>query len=154
VGFASLEVTLPWLVSSVAGVNSAGLCAVLASIPRSIPGTDPPSLLLVQECLQRFEGIEGALDWCLQRPASGDLSLLLADASGALASIELRGRERRLARSCDTAWCKTLDESPLSSLLTPAGSSVPGAWLRVDAEARELVVESLGDRSELLRLVA
>ena len=152
VGFASLEVTLPWLVSSVAGVNAVGLCVAMASIPKSIPGSAPPSLLLVQECLQRFEGIEGALDWCLERPASGDITLLLADASGALASIEQRGRERLLSRSCDTAWCKAAGEGSVSALLTPPGSPPPSAWVRVDGEKRRLVLESLGAPRELILL--
>jgi hypothetical protein len=152
VGFHSLEVTLPWLVSAVAGVNSAGLCALLAAIPNSDPGSAPPSLLLVQECLQRFASLDGARDWCLERPASGDLTLLLADATGAQGRIEFRGRERLFSRSCDSAEPKALGEHPSPESLAPPGAPPPQAWLRLDAAKRQLRIESVGAKRESILL--
>jgi hypothetical protein len=98
VGFRSVELGLPWLVPGVAGVNEAGLSVMASPILGGPEGTDgaPPSLLLVQECLQRFEDLGGALDWCAKRPVEGEQSFVLADASGAVATVLSRGRERRI----------------------------------------------------------
>jgi hypothetical protein len=119
VGFRSLERTLAWLVPAVAGVNEAGL-ALIAPLPSAGArertaaaagsrsggnGTAPPravdapSLLLVQDCLARFEHLAGALDWCRKRPAEGEQTIVLADASGGRGAVEFRGRERRVESS-------------------------------------------------------
>jgi hypothetical protein len=98
VGFRSIEVGLPWLVSAVAGVNAGGLAVVAGPLLWGAPGRDgaSPSILLAQECLQRFSDVEGALDWCQKRPVEGEQSFVLADASGATASVVVSGRERRV----------------------------------------------------------
>ncbi len=100
VGFRSVEVTLPWLVTSVAGLNEGGLAVVGGPLLWGAPGREgnPTSLLLVQEWLQRFPDLDGALDWCSKRPVEGEESLLLADATGALATVVVSGRERRIQR--------------------------------------------------------
>jgi len=99
VGFRSIEVTLPWLVASVAGVNEAGLAVVGGPLLWGTPGRDgnPSSLLLVQECLQRFPDLEGALDWCSKRPVEGEQSLVLADAAGGLATVVFSGTDCRVS---------------------------------------------------------
>jgi hypothetical protein len=99
VGFASVELTLPWLATSVLGVNEAGVAAAIgASAVEPAPRPRSPSaLLLVQECLQRFHDLPGAIDWCLKRPVSGCASIVLADAEGSVTSITIDGDERRVA---------------------------------------------------------
>jgi len=102
-GFASLEIVTPWLPGGVAGVNAAGLalaCSTLEAVPPS-QGFAAPAFLLVQECLQRFESVEGAEQWCLHRPAGGRATVLIADAAGGLAGVEVAGveRERRVAQN-------------------------------------------------------
>jgi len=99
VGFASVEVTLPWLVSALAGVNAAGVCVAISPMrgwPHE-PGPAAPTHLLVQECLQRFEDVDGCIDWCLKRPVLGDATLVLADARGQTATVDVRGRTRTVA---------------------------------------------------------
>lgn len=102
VGFRSLELTLPWLVSAVAGVNEAGLAVLaqgrqgVASAELSRGDGDAPPILLVQDCLARFEHLAGALDWCRKRPVAGRQAIVLGDASGARATVVIRGRERRI----------------------------------------------------------
>lgn len=99
VGFASIELTLPWLATSIAGVNEAGVAVALApwTPPSRPPRTSAPSaLLLVQECLQRFDDATGCLDWCSKRPSSGYASILVADARGGVAAISIDGEERRV----------------------------------------------------------
>jgi hypothetical protein len=100
VGFASVEITLPWLASAVAGVNAEGVAAVLAHTAASSSGGVPP-LLLVQECLQRFASIDGCLDWCLKRSAEGNATIFLAHPSGGVAAVEFDGSERRVIRPSD-----------------------------------------------------
>ena len=106
VGFASAEITLPWLASAVAGINAAGVAVAMA--PRSAsygggvnagavnPRHAPHAVLLVQECLQRFGDLDGCLDWCLKRPRSGNVSLIIADGAGRLAQVEVEGQECRV----------------------------------------------------------
>ena len=43
-----------------------------------------PAWLLAQDCLERFEALGPALDWCCERPGGGGGALLLADAGGRL----------------------------------------------------------------------
>jgi hypothetical protein len=97
VGFASVELTLPWLASALAGVNEAGVAALVA--PREPARRDdlaPAAPLLVQECLQRFHDVAGCIDWCRKRPVSGVASIVVADAQGELAAVEVAGDERRV----------------------------------------------------------
>lgn len=98
VGFDSVEITLPWLASAIAGVNEAGLAVVAGPMlwGKSGLGGQAPSILLVQECLQRFPDLPGALDWCRKRPVEGEQAFVLADASGAVATVTSSGRERRI----------------------------------------------------------
>ncbi|MCZ6784692.1 MAG: hypothetical protein O7G30_15435, partial [Proteobacteria bacterium] len=100
VGFESVEVTLPWLASSVAGVNVRGLAAALAvGVGPDDAGSTAP--LLVQECLQRFEHLDAALDWCLKRPVSGTGCVILSDASGESAAVEIGAVYRRVRRPAE-----------------------------------------------------
>lgn len=106
VGFVSAEITLPWLPTSVAGINAAGVAVAMAPRTASYgggvnagavnPRNAPHAVLLVQECLQRFEDLDGCLDWCRKRPRSGNVSLIIADAAGRLATVEVEGTECRV----------------------------------------------------------
>jgi hypothetical protein len=105
VGFASVELTLPWLACAAVGVNEAGLSAALAPLAaaRDARQTEvldaPPAALLVQECLQRFESLDAGVEWSLKRPASGDVCLMMVDAFGAAAAVEFTGSQRRVLRA-------------------------------------------------------
>jgi len=108
VGFASIEVTLPWSASAVAGVNEAGLSVSAVALPAAgaegdeatpLPLSAPPAWLLVQECLQRFDTLVGASEWCAKRPASGAVALLLCDTAGQLVRVEMTGKRRSVVRS-------------------------------------------------------
>ena len=99
--YASREHASPWLVPALAGRNECGLCVVGASQP---PGDLPgdacaaPALLLVQDCLQRFDTTQKAVEWCEGRPAGGRATLLIADVVGDLARIEIGPGERTVER--------------------------------------------------------
>lgn len=98
--FRSLELASPALASPWIGVNDSGLAVAVTG--GRIPGRCAAhAALLARDCLERFEGVESALAWCLGRPAAPGASLLVADASGELAGVELSatGREVRRAES-------------------------------------------------------
>lgn len=101
VGFASVELTLPWLAGALIGVNEAGLgvaAGTPAEPPRNTGAAAAPAWLLVQESLQRFDELDGAIAWCLTRPASGNFGVVLSDASGDRALVEFAGDTRRLVQ--------------------------------------------------------
>jgi hypothetical protein len=99
--WASIEIAMPFLVPAFAGVNAAGL-AVAALVSAPAPGTwranAAPALLLAQDCLQRWDTVQKAIEWCERRPAGGSASLLVADAAGDAVEISIRGTERTLRR--------------------------------------------------------
>jgi hypothetical protein len=98
-GFVSLEVTMPSLPAALAGVNEAGLALAVAAHAKpcgSARDTAAPPLLLVQECLQRFETVSRAIEWCESRPAATGATLLIADASGRIAGVEFAGSGARV----------------------------------------------------------
>jgi len=100
-GFRSLEIGIPWRVPSLAGVNEHGLAVAASGAASSsaLPSRcAAPAALLVQDCLQRFDSVDKAIEWCERRPAGGNASILLADAEGALGRVDLDGGLRRVHR--------------------------------------------------------
>lgn len=150
VGFASVEITLPWLVSAVAGVNEAGVCAALSPL-RGWPGGRPPaapSHLLTQECLQRFEDVGACIDWCLKRPVLGDGTIVLSDARGRLATVTFEGAHR----SVDTP--EKVPVGANAEVATLLGLEAGDLWVGLDAEARLLSLHRVGDEAERLTIRA
>ena len=154
VGFASLEVVQPWGVAGVAGVNEAGLAVALgARCEDDVPGsTGPPPHLLVQECLQRFDDIGGAVEWCLKRPVRSGSSLVLADEAGRIVVVRLlaSGAVARDAGGAATVSCTNAErEAALRArleggaelgpeLLVGGASEVPAVVVWIEPGAREL----------------
>jgi hypothetical protein len=102
--FRSREIAVPWLVPALAGVNECGLAvagAALRSAADSLERCAAPALLLVQDCLQRFDTVQKAIEWCRGRPAGGSASILMADASGDVAEVVVQGASRRVRRPTD-----------------------------------------------------
>jgi hypothetical protein len=98
-GFASIEVARPWLAHALLGVNEHGLAA--AVLCGGAAGATLPSAPLVQDCLQRFATLDACLDWCTARPGERPATLLLADASGEIAAVELGPGLRRVRRPAE-----------------------------------------------------
>ena len=149
VGFRSLELTLPWLVSAVAGVNEAGLAVLAQGLPGAASAElsrgdgDAPPILLVQDCLARFEHLAGALDWCRKRPVAGQQAIVLGYASGARATVEIRGRERRveLVPGADPAGdgaAVGIGGSLAGARAAATVASGAGDFVRIDLTARRL----------------
>lgn len=170
VGFASVELTRPWSVSSVAGINQASLavCLVPDAMPSVSEVSERPSVqLLVQECLQRFVDVEAGIDWCSHRPAYGTASLLLADASGSRALIRFQGKNVHVTRDlaevqavgasgpqveslCESATdTKKLDEALLSQALVAQSAR---AYVRLSCDGPLFEVRTVVGPEEALRL--
>jgi len=99
--FSITNITLPILTTPVAGVNEAGLGLVAGFGPSRPERGRAPAALLLRDCLERFESVEPALAWCLGRPAGPPGLILLADASGDVAGLEILRAERRVRRAVD-----------------------------------------------------
>jgi hypothetical protein len=147
VGFRSIEITLPWLVSAVAGVNEGGLAVAAGPMLWGAAGLGgwAPSVLLVQECLQRFEDLGGALDWCRKRPVEGEQSFVLADASGATATVLATGRERSVQAGEGELY---LEGGELPAEPAARGASSGAGRVRLDPGRAALCIEAPGARLE------
>ena len=101
-GFRSVEVTRPWLGTALAGVNERGLAVATVEARGGAPGKcAAPGALLIQDCLERFESLDAALAWCTGRPGGGAATLLLADATGEVAGVEIAAAARRVLRPAE-----------------------------------------------------
>lgn len=95
--FAAIELTRAWLGGALLGVNERGLA--VSVVAGEEPARGAPGALLAQDCLERFEALEAALEWCEGRPGEGRALLLMADASGDAAGIDIvDGVRRRVLR--------------------------------------------------------
>lgn len=179
VGFASVEVTVPWLASAVAGVNEAGLAAAIVVNESTAMATDSAhgaiALLLIQECLQQFASLDSCLDWCSKRPSACDARILFADASGEIASIDMDRSERRVVRSREGVLAEGIASDSLAAPAAEAGTvagmpdwdSLPGpvevataganrtasagsAWVRLIPGERRLVWVGFGAEETIL----
>jgi len=152
--FRSVEFALPAATAPAIGVNEAGLAVAVAE-QRSLPGRfAPPIALFARDCLERFERVEPALDWCLARPAAPGGSLLLADARGEIAGVYASGPERRALRplswlvlgdaSLEVTKAEPLAAGVLEPALADALASLPGAGLAVIADPAGRRLRSAG----------
>lgn len=106
VGYASLELTLPWHGTAIAGVNEAGIAVAFVS-PEALVGERSqqhdgvPPVVLVQDCLQRFADLDSCVEWCVKRPTGGHGSIVMADAVGGLAGLRFEGASRCVVSASD-----------------------------------------------------
>ena len=154
VGFASHEVTLPWLASAVAGVNERGVAVAIAPDAMASESTAvvdaraPDAVLLVQECLQRFSDIQGCADWCSKRPVSGRASIVVADASGSALALEIGDGEPRAVPREPGVWLVGGSEV-LRSELAGAGELDLDALIGLAATGAQI---STGDAGAVVAL--
>jgi len=141
--FASVEVTRPWLPAALVGVNERGLAVAAVAGPAAGERCAAPAWLLAQDCLERFEAVGPALEWCCERPGGGGGALLLAHADGDVAGVAFGAARRvlpgvgRIVRAGDSAALeKALDDVPPDA----AGLARALGGAAVDAGARRLHV--------------
>ncbi len=125
-GHPNLSFARPSHAGGLAGVNDRGLAGV--AIPLAAPARGErcaaPGLLLLDQCIERLDSVEKALEWCEHRPGGGRALLVFCDAAGASAALEIDG-EKRQRRAAPPA----------------AGA---GLVVRVDPSARTLAIEAAG----------
>jgi len=145
-GFASLELTLPWLTASLAGVNEGGLAVASVSLAPPAHGADcaVPAAMLAQDCLARFDSREGAIDWCLGRPAGGRAAILLADASG-VAAVEIDGGARTVVQPKDGLLLEGIGDGDAAGALR-GGASLDALRLEQILGARVACLDPGGRR--------
>jgi len=138
-GFPHLALARPALAASLAGVNQRGLAGAIAALdPPAVGGRDADrcaasGALLLDQCLERLDTVEKALEWCERRPGGGRVRLVFADAGGASAALDLDGDTR--------TRCEAPGSGPASGvLLDPAARALElrgpdGAVERIALEA-------------------
>lgn len=141
--FASVELTRPWLPAALAGVNERGLAAVAAGTPAPGEGA-APGWLLIQDCLERFERLDAALEWCLRRPAAGRGALLLTDARGEAAGVVFAGAGRRVLRPAGGELAHGDDGGLAKRLAGEAGVDGLAGGVLLDPGGRRLLHEGRG----------
>jgi len=90
-GYRSVEFTVAPLVGAVDGMNERGLCITYdyAFTTDADPVSPIPISVLIGETLQRCSTVTEAAAWMAARPRWGGGLLMLADAEGDLASLEM-----------------------------------------------------------------
>ena len=129
-GFAALEFTCAPMAGAIDGLNEAGLCIVYdyAYVTDGDRAAAPLSML-ISECLRTCERIDQAADFITSRARWGGGLLMLADASGQVASLEVSNERSALRLGEDV-----LHHSNRFSMPAMRGVEVPiGA--RFDARA-------------------
>jgi hypothetical protein len=144
-GFRSIDLTQPWRTAPLAGVNEAGLAVVCVSEASDFDeiGCTAPAVLLAQDCLARFDRIDGAVDWLLARPGAGRSSILLAHADGEVAAVRVRGSSREVFRPADGLFLDAgeRDRQPEIEKRLRLTSSLTGSDLVRALETPIVVVE-------------
>jgi hypothetical protein len=174
VGFASVEVSAPWQVSALAGINEAGLAVAwvpaagdshFPAMPRDVLVPPlPVADLLVQDCLQRFEDVEAAIGWCTNRPAAGEATILMADAAGNRSAVRFSRGGRTVERGNGGALLAGGPEADLKALETlalagdPTGPERPAPTespqLRMVCSTRQLELLAGGGQERVISVVA
>lgn len=108
-GFRSLEFTVAPLAGAVDGMNQQGLCIAYnyAFATDGDPAPAVPITMLISEALRRCGTVQEAAAWIAARRRWGGGLLMLADASGDVASLELsntRSHLRRLEQGQDVLF--------------------------------------------------
>lgn len=149
VGFRSIEIGLPWLVPAVAGINEAGLAVMAGPMLWGASGRagSPPTALLVQECLQRFEDLGGALDWCDKRPVEGEQSIVLSDAAGGVATVLSSGAERSIQEGEGELYLEGGEPAP-GDRTTDGGLEETPDRVLLDPQSRSLMLLAAGTTIE------
>ncbi|MDA1017141.1 MAG: C45 family autoproteolytic acyltransferase/hydrolase, partial [Planctomycetota bacterium] len=106
-GLASLEFTMAPFAGAIDGVNEAGLCITYNyAFTRDAPlRPSPPLSILIGEALNQCSTVVEALDWITSRTRWGSGMLMLADAGGDVASLEISNTVHGVRRLPDGEDC-------------------------------------------------
>lgn len=135
-GYPNLSFSRPAHVGGLAGVNDRGLAGV--AVPLAAPAPDEgcaaPGLLLLDQCIERLDSVEKALDWCEHRPGGGRALLTFRDAAGSAAAIEIDGEKRHRRPSAPaTGTGLVVRADPQTRTLAIEGAGAPAVRFALDA---------------------
>jgi hypothetical protein len=159
----SIEFTTAPLTGAIDGMNEAGLCitydyAFTTDTPEKFSG---PISMLVCEALEQCSTVAEAAEWMAAQPRWGGALLMLADATGDIASLELsstRSHLRRPAPGEDAISHSNLltgdhmreIQAPLEAVFTDrAPTPLRGERLHESAERRDKRLAELLARTEV-----
>jgi hypothetical protein len=164
-GFASIEIAQPWAAAPLAGVNETGLSVmcIVEGDERDSSSCAAPASLLAQDCLRRFDHLDGAVEWLLTRPGGGRSTLLLADSAGEIASVHAKGDERTVFRPADGLIAHTggpyRDDGLEKVLREPSrltashlGLVVGTPMVVVEAASRHIAVRGIPRESDVVKI--
>jgi hypothetical protein len=166
-GFRSIEFTMAPFAGALDGVNEKGLCITYDyayATDRAAPSA--PISILIAEALQRCSTVGEAVAWIRSRPRWGAALLMLADAEGEVASLELsntRAEVRLPAAGEDalfhsnTFWTASMREVQVSDQATftdRAPRALRGRRLHESATRRDARFRKLLERNEPMDLDA
>jgi hypothetical protein len=138
--YRSLELVGLARIAPFVGVNEHGLAVGVVLLGM---GSDcaAPASLLAQDCLQRFDRVEKALEWLERRPAGGRARFALADATGAAAAFEIEGAAHKRADASELPL--TPPTAALSCVVVADPRARALGWTFADGSTGEA---SLGER--------
>ncbi len=98
-GLRSLDFTVAPLCGAVDGMNERGLCVAMNyAFPVDSGPAGLPNSMVIAEALARCGTVAEAIDWIVSRPRWGGALLMLADAAGDIASVELSNTRSAVRR--------------------------------------------------------
>jgi len=139
--FRSIELTLAPLTTALLGVNEMGLALACTAGPLESGRCAAPAALLARDCLERFAEVEAALEWCTHRPAARCAAILMADAQGSVAGVQIAHGARRTLRPegalLRVREASRVETQPLESL-GATGLDAPDAFAWADPVGRRI----------------
>jgi hypothetical protein len=163
-GLRSLEFTIAPLAGAVDGLNEAGLCVVYDyAFALDQPAAPAPSIsMAISGALARCRTVAEAAEYFAMRPRWGAALLMLADAAGDIASLELSSTRSQLRRpqsgeDCcfhtnrfQTAEMQGVQTPPDAVLDHRAPAALRGSRVHESAERRDARFQQLlADRTPL-----
>lgn len=94
-GYRNVSLVRPALAAALAGVNERGLAAAVEVLDPPAWRRRPddrcatPGSLLLDQCVERLDSVEKALEWCERRPGGGRARFVFADAEGNVGALDL-----------------------------------------------------------------
>lgn len=140
--FASVDVAPEGVLAPLLGVNERGLA--VAVLPGRSERSGPPAWFAARDCLERFESLEPALDWCRRAVGAPGAGLALLDASGALARVRF-DQTLAIERADGGEWIEDPegDATPLREAGDLEGLAAAVSGGAVDVDAKVLCVDGV-----------
>ena len=133
--YRSLELVALERIAPFVGVNEHGLAVGAVLLGSGGEECAAPAVLLAQDCLQRFDRVEKALEWLERRPAGGRAAFALADATGAAATFEIDAGARKRGDPIETPVSPRTAEGCCIAVADPTACAL--AWTFADGSTGE-----------------